>query len=93
MPGINLPATVDRNAVQTLIETIKSAIDAGDEVVMDASGVERIGQAGLQFLLSAQKTAKAAGVAIRIAEPSEVLTEAAALTGLSSHLFPIAAKA
>ena len=93
MAGINLPATVDRNAVQLLIDALKTAIEAGNEVVIDASGVERIGQAGLQLLLGGQKTATTAGVAIRIADPSEVLTEAAALTGLSSHLFPLAAKA
>ena len=93
MAGINLPATVDRSAVQLLIDALKTAIEAGDEVVIDASGVERIGQSVLQLLLSAQKTAQTAGVAIRIADPSEVLTEAAALTGLSSHLFPLAAKA
>ncbi len=93
MARIILPETFDRGAAQALVEEFNTAMRDGSSIVVDASAVERIGQAGLQLLLSAQKSARLSEITLAIKDPSDVLTEAAALTGLSSHLFPIAALA
>ena len=54
--------------------------------LLDASGVERIGQSGLQLLLSAARTASENGFDFKLSEPSEALSETLALTGLSATL-------
>lgn len=85
---INLPATLDRSAVEALTGELRTAIQSGEEILVDAANVDRIGQAGLQLLLSAHKSAQSAGIVFGIIKPSVAISDAAALTGLSSHLFP-----
>lgn len=86
--NIVLPATVDRSATQTLVGEIRTAIEQTQDFAVDAANVERIGQAGLQLLMSAKKSAAAASLGFGILRPSVAVREAAALTGLSAHLLP-----
>lgn len=85
---IVLPATVDRAATQMIVEELRAAFARSEEIAVDAANVERIGQSGLQMLMSAKKTAASAGVGFGIVRASVAVSEAAALTGLSAHLLP-----
>jgi chemotaxis protein CheX len=85
---IILPATLDRSAVEAMAGKLRAAIESGEEIVVDAGNLDRIGQAGLQLLLSARKSADVAGIAFGIVKPSIAISDAAALTGLAGYLFP-----
>lgn len=86
MPSIRLPETFDRQSIEGLAETLRTALSGTDSVTLDASDVERIGQVGLQLLLSASRTASARGVAFEIQNPSNGLCDAVQLTGLGDAL-------
>lgn len=86
--NIVLPATVDRAATQMLVAEIRAAIEERQDIAINAVNVERIGQSGIQLLMSAKKSATATGLGFSIIKPSVAVSEAAALTGLSAHLLP-----
>lgn len=60
-----LPPRCDRAATDVMLPIMRAAIDAGD-VSIDGGEVTQLGQAMLQLLLSARKTAANRGVAFRI---------------------------
>lgn len=81
MNTLTLPASCDRAAAQAMHTEIAEAL--GPSVLtIDASGVERIGQAMLQVLVAASKCD--GGIAIR--QPSPPFSETIKLTGLESLL-------
>jgi anti-anti-sigma regulatory factor len=82
---VTLPPRLDRSAAASLAPVIATAIRDG-AVVLDGRAVERIGQAGMQLLLSARATARAAGAVLSI-EPSLAMHDAACLAGLDQLLF------
>jgi chemotaxis protein CheX len=74
MPEVfSLPAALDLRSAGSL----KSELLArrGQELALDASGVERIGGLGLQVLLSARKTWAADSQRLELRSPSEAFTE------------------
>lgn len=81
MNTVILPAICDRTAARSVYpELIGSIGDA--KVTIDASGVERVGQAMLQLLVSASETE--GGIALNC--PSEPFLNAISLAGLQATL-------
>lgn len=81
MTNITLPPICDRAAARAVHQDLLSAI--GDaKVTIDASAVERIGQAMMQVLVSATKTASGA----EIETPSDAFLTAISLAGLEASL-------
>lgn len=81
MTTLTLPALCDRAAVRAFAPDLRDGIGS-DPLVIDASRIERIGQAMLQLLVSAARSE--GGIAIN--SPSEALVEALRLTGLDAVL-------
>lgn len=81
MSVITLPTRCDRAAAEALLPEFVAAMGDG-AIRIDASGVDAIGQAMLQVLVSARKTGDGAEIV-----PSPALQEAARLTGLTETLF------
>ncbi len=74
---ITLPSLCDRAATSALYPEMHEAMGAVP-LVVDASRVERIGQAMLQLLASAARSEGG----INVTEPSEAFLSALRLTGL-----------
>lgn len=81
MNTVTLPAICDRAAARSIHPDVVEAI-SGTPVTIDASAVERIGQAMLQLLVSASGT----GSGISLTCPSEPFVNAIRLAGLESSL-------
>lgn len=81
-----LPARVDRATVEVLAPQWHDALTDQAVVTVDASMVERIGQAGWQLLVSAGVSADRIGIALRIVKPSEALIQSARYVGLTAWL-------
>lgn len=81
MTIIALPSTCDRAAARALLPDIRDAIGA-QPLTVDASAVERIGQAMLQLLVAAARSESG----ITLTAPSGAFIDAAALTGLTAAL-------
>ncbi|MBX9797128.1 STAS domain-containing protein [Sphingomonas sp.] len=79
MAEINLPARCDRQAIVGLVDPILAALNAG-AVTIDAREVAKPGQALLQLLYSARKTAESLGQTCTIL-PSDALREMAEMAG------------
>ncbi len=79
-----LPAQFDRISAAALAPEFADALGTGP-IRIDASGVERVGQCGLQLLLSARATASDRGVGVEII-PSNVMRDAIRLSGLVDSL-------
>lgn len=81
MSTITLPARCDRAAAEAICPELVAAVGSGVTRI-DGSGVEHVGQAVLQLLVSARRSG---GGAVIAASPA--LLEAARLTGLTAELF------
>jgi len=86
MNKMQLPPIVDRMASSVLQSEINDVLTADVRVTLDGSKVERIGQTGLQLLVSAALTARNRGGSIAISDPSEPLMAAAGHAGLADWL-------
>lgn len=82
---VTLPARCDRAAAEALWPELVAAVGNG-AMRIDALGVEHVGQAMLQLLVSARRSGGGAQIAA-----SPALVEAARLTGLEAELFEDAA--
>lgn len=80
MNMITLPACCDRAAAMALYPDICDALGP-TALSVQASAVEKIGQAMLQLLLAAARS----DGGIDISEPSTAFTDAVRLTGLCEH--------
>ncbi|MGY6637455.1 MAG: hypothetical protein ABS49_07100 [Erythrobacter sp. SCN 62-14] len=81
MTTLALPPNCDRAAARALLPDIRDALGP-HSLTIDASAVERIGQAMLQVLVAAARSESG----ITIARPSAAFTEMLRLTGLDSVL-------
>jgi hypothetical protein len=81
MNSIKLPARCDRAAAETLFPEFVAAMGSGATEV-DGEAVTMVGQGMLQLLVSARRSGNGA-----VIKPSEVLLNAAKMTGLSGELF------
>ena len=89
MKTLVLPSRFDRVSAAALASEFADAFGIGP-VTVDASAVERVGQCGLQLLLSARATATCRGVGFSIL-PSDAMRDAICLCGLEDVLLGEAA--
>lgn len=83
---IALPPVVDRESVALLLLELRKAIQPGAGITLAADHVDQIGQAGLQLLLSAVRSAADVGADLAVCDPSPALLAAVDLAGLREHL-------
>ncbi|KFC75638.1 Sulfate permease-like transporter, MFS superfamily [Bosea sp. LC85] len=69
--------------VRHLFDQMTSAVQAEAQVEIDCSALAVIDLAGLQLLVSAARTARAAGKRISLRAPSDILNAALARAGIS----------
>ncbi len=81
MSSVTLPARCDRAAAEALWPELVAAV-GNEPTQIDGSGVEHVGQAVLQLLVSARRSSGGAQI-----EASAALRQAAQLTGLAGELF------
>jgi ABC-type transporter Mla MlaB component len=86
MTTIALPSILDRQAAQSLAPEISDAITQGSKVELDAAKVAKIGQVGIQLLISAAITATHRGAAIAITNASECLLAAVKMTNAGEQI-------
>jgi chemotaxis protein CheX len=77
-----LPAALDAGAAGELARSLLAL--RGQPLVLDASGVGRVGALGLQVLVSARRTWGRDGLALTIERRSEVFAAALARAGLEA---------
>lgn len=87
---VDLLPVMDRDAAGLIAAELRDALRAGGGIAIHADRVDRIGQVGLQLLLSAARSAAAADVALAIHAPSPAFLTAVEIAGLRPHL-PLAA--
>lgn len=81
---IVLPSTLDQRTLDAAREEALAAIPQGP-LVFDGSGVTRVGTVGIQFLMSAARSATDAGQSFSLIAPSPALAEAIATLGLEQR--------
>ena len=81
---IALPAVLDTPAAAPLRQMLRDSVGTGQPIRIDASNVERIGQACLQVLAAAEAAAEDAGQEFRIVGASPVFADMATLAALDT---------
>ena len=82
---ITVSGRVDSNTAHELEEQLQESIDQGRcNLVLDMSRVEYLSSAGLRILVSTLRSCKRKGGDVRIALPSERVSEVMALAGLDT---------
>lgn len=82
--SIRARGDVDIHTAPRLGTRIASLPGSGD-VVVDLSGVEFMDSSGLRVLIEAHQTLEAAGAALVLKSPSQVVRDLFEMTGLRSH--------
>jgi anti-anti-sigma regulatory factor len=80
---IVLPPIMDRTISGTLVSPINAAFVDNSGFVIEGRDVTRIGQCGLQLLLSALSTGRMRGSSVTI-HPSQAMLRAAEIAGLEA---------
>ena len=82
---IMMPARLDTAAAGALKDDLWTRLAADSAVLLDGRGVEQVGQACLQVLVSARATALGRDLDFRIVDASPTLVDGCGLVGLD-HL-------
>ena len=85
-PSLLLAAELDLQAAEPLRERLAEALDAGGELSVDGSKVERVSTACLQVLVAAAHQARRTNLAFLVVRPSTVLERAVADLALHDAL-------
>ena len=83
---IALPPQATTVTAADLHTELVSALSHGDDLEIDASDVESVGQAVLQLLIAAQCEADRTGAGCRIINPSAAFSERVARCGLADRI-------
>ncbi|MEK6638572.1 MAG: STAS domain-containing protein [Pseudomonadota bacterium] len=86
MTTIILPAILDREAAQSLASEISDAITQRSHVELDGNRIAKIGQVGIQLLVSAAVTAAHRGAVVKVKNPSQILLTALKMTKAVDHI-------
>ena len=88
MPSFGLPEVAGIADVGELSLALRTLLtrSGGPELRIDCSAVRIVDAATLQCLLAARRAASAAGVSLRLVEPSEDFRRYAGYCGLSAQL-------
>ena len=80
-----LGAKLDSRAISGLAKSFEAL--TGDDITLDAGGVEHLGARGLEFLVSAQKTAQSKGTKLTLKAPSDALLRDLDTMGIAPDFF------
>jgi len=84
---IKLSADLDRANVSSLAQEAAELLASGvQQLVFDASAVQRVWLSSVQMIVSAARSAAAAGVSFELRMPTEELKGAISLAGLNDLL-------
>ncbi len=83
---LTLPSDLDLPMAQPLLDSLRAAFAAANDVTVQADAVERVSAATVQTLVVAARDSAARGAAFVIATPSDSLTEACEDLGLQDWL-------
>lgn len=84
--NIKLQSQLGIQIVSDLKAELETALASGEDIVLDASGVERVDSAALQLLVSLMQYAALKKCSVKWCEPSSVFLETVDLMGLKSAL-------
>jgi chemotaxis protein CheX len=88
MTPVPLPPILDQRTCEPVRDAILAGLSAGAPIALDGSAVERVGTIGIQFLLSAAKSAEQTGADFAIAGPSPALRQTISALGLEGCFSP-----
>ncbi len=86
--SFDLPGVLDVDAMDSLRDSLNSALEIGD-VRINGAEVNRVVTNALLMLASAKKTADKNQIAFSVANPSPALLEAAQRLGMNEILGPV----
>lgn len=86
MKRVDLLPVMDRDAAGLIAPELREAVQTGASIAIHADQVDRIGQVGLQLLLSTARSAAAADIELTIHAPSPAFLAAVEIAGLRPHL-------
>lgn len=83
-----IPADFSLRTVRDLFAQISSALQEGAEIEIDCSALATIDLAGIQLLVSAARSAQAAGKRLFLQPPCDILEAALARAGIAAAQLP-----
>jgi anti-sigma B factor antagonist len=81
---VTVNGRIDSSNAAQLDNTLKQTLEENNNIVVELSGVEYMSSAGLRAIVAALREAKKKRGDVRIAAPSERVTEVFSLAGLTA---------
>jgi ABC-type transporter Mla MlaB component len=86
LPRLNLANALEMKNLRKLKADLSTALTQGQDLELDASGVERVSSGGMQLIIAFNRAMLERGLQVRIAKPSAVFLSAAELLGVKPLL-------